>query len=537
MGYTAQQLVKRYQTVKAGRQSWDSYWQELAYYCLPRKAYITEVKAVGDRLPTDLYDSTAVNANQVLAAGLHGYLTNPQSKWFSLRMQNEKTDEISGVKEWLHEAEARIYDVLNSSNFNQEIHEVYLDLGSIGTSVMYEEEDPTDIVRFYTLPIGKLAISEDDAGRVNTVFIEFEYTAEQAYRKWGKKAGTKVLECIEKKLYDQPFNFLQCVYPRSDRDVAKKDAKNMEYASTWISSESKIIQEGGYREFPFFVPRFSKVSGDMYGYSPAMNVLPDIKMLNAMAKTMIKAAQKIVDPPLQVPNEAFLLPLRTMPGGINIRNAGYPGEEIRPLLTGGNIPIGLEMEQERRQIIQRAFFVDLFILLAERKNMTATEVQERVAEKMLLLGPALGRLMSELLDPIVTRTFNILLRNGSIPPPPPGLENQDYVVEYVSPLARAQRAGEIQSINQVLVLISQMAEVNPEALDKIDMDQTIDEIADIHGTNPELIRDDDEVEELRAKRAQAKAAMAQIQAAQSIAQTAKTGAEAGKASKEASNVG
>lgn len=537
MPYTAAQLVKRYETVKGARSTWDEYWQDLAYYCLPRKAYITQQKTPGSKLPTDLYDSTAINANQVLAAGLHGYLTNPQSKWFSLRMQDKKLNDAAGIKEWLHEAEERIYDTLNSSNFNQEIHETYLDLGSIGTSVLYEEEDPQETVRFYTLPIGKLAISEDESGRVNTVFIEWEFTAEQAFLKFGTKVGSKIMECIQKKLYDQPFVFLQCVYPRADRDVAKKNAKNMEYASMWISKEGKIVKEGGYQEFPFFVPRFSKVSGDMYGYSPGMNVLPDIKMLNAMAKTLIKAAQKIVDPPLQIPGEAFLLPLRTTPGGVNIRNAGYPGEEIRPIATGGNIPVGLEMEQERRQIIQRAFFVDLFLLLTQQKDMTATEVLERVTEKMLLLGPALGRLMSELLDPIIKRTFAILVRNGIIPPAPPGLENKDYVVEYVSPLAKAQRIAEINSINQVLLLVGQMAAVNQEVLDKINMDKTVDEIADIHGTNPELIRDDDEVAEIRAQRAKAQLAIAKLQMAQASTQIAKTGAEAGKTAKEAANAG
>jgi len=532
MENTADGILKRFETLKNERSTYESFWQDLAKYVLPRKAYVTSPRTPGEKYAYDVYDATAIQANLVLAAGLHSYLTNPASKWFALSTEDSRTMKNSDVKEWLSDTETLIYDTLNGSNFSQQIHELYLDLGTFGTGCLYEEEDPQDIVRFYSRPISEIYIAEDDRERVDTVYRKFKLTARQAFEKWGDAAGEEVKKAIEAKKYYDTFDFVHCVTPRYERDVSKSDATNMPYVSYYISyTNRKLISESGYNEFPFFVPRFNKHNDDVYGSSPAMVAYSDIKMLNEIDKTIIRAAQIAIDPPLSVPNDGYMLPIKWAPRGINYKLRASADDKIEPLLTGVNLPVGFEMEEQRRTAIKKAFFVDHFSLLAEKQNMTATEVAQRVEEKMLILAPTLGRLMSELLDPIITRTLNILIRAGRVLPPPQGLDA--YKIEYTSPLARAQRMEDIKAINNTIAMIVPVAQAIPEVLDKINGDVFVDTVAGINKVPPEMIRDEDEVGELRQARAEQQQAMMQMQAAQSIAETAKTGTDAMKNVKEA----
>ena len=535
-----EQIIKRLEQLESERSSYSSTWQELAKYCLPRKAFITRIKSPGQKVDHDIYDSTAIQSALVLAAGLHSYLTNPAQKWFTLRMQNKDLMDDKEVKVWLKQGEDRCYDALNNSNFSQQVHENYIDLTVFGTSCLYEEEDPKDLVRFYCRPLQEVFISEDYRGRVDTLYRKFQLTARQAWEQWGNEAGEEVTTAMEKKDYDKKITFVHCVMPRYERDVSKKDAVNMPFVSYYIEKEKKhLISEGGYEEFPFFVPRFNKESDEVYGTSPAWVSFPDIKMLNQISYTIIRAAQKIVDPPLLLPHDGFLLPIKLSPGAINYKTSGTPQDKVEQLITNANIPVGLEVEENKRLIIKRNFFVDLFLLLADpnRKDMTATEVMARVEEKMLILAPTLGRLMNELLDPIIDRTFKILLRNNLIPPPPPILSGQDYVIEYTSPLARAQRMEEMKAINQVITITGGIAQFFPDALDKINVDKLMDQIADLYNIHPEVVRSDDEVKLIREQRAQAQQRAQEMAMIQQGADIIKTGSEIDVNAAESKQIG
>lgn len=527
-------ILKRLETLEGERQNYQSLWQDLAKYCLPRKSYITRERSPGQAYDYDVYDSTAIQANLVLAAGLHSYLTNPASKWFTLKTQDSRQEEEAGAKEWLSAVETIVYDTLNGSNFSQQIHELYLDLGTFGTGCLYEEEDPVDVVRFYSRPIGEVYIAEDDRERVDTVYRKFKLTARQAYEKWGKTSGEEVAKAMENKKYYEQIDFVQCVMPRYERDVSKKDSQNMPWVSYYIEkNKRRMISESGYNEFPFFVPRFNKHNDDAYGSSPAMTCYSDVKMLNEMDKTIIRAAQIVVDPPISVPHDGYMLPIKWAPRAINYKLRASTDDKIEPLLTGANIPVGMEMEEQRRTAIKKSFFVDLFLLLADKKDMTATEVVQRTEEKMLILAPTLGRLMSELLDPIITRTVNILARAGVLPPPPMGLT--DYKIEYTSPLARAQRMEDIKAINNTIAMIAPVAQAIPTVLDKINGDVFVDEVASINHVPPKMIRDEREVSAIREERAKQQEAMMKMQAAQSIADTADKAGSAVKSFSEANN--
>ena len=497
-------LVKRFDTIKSNRITWDNHWQDCSDYALPQKAIVTKIRTPGTKLKTDIYDSTAIQAVQVLAAGLHSYLTNPTSRWFALGMKNKKLLKNKKIKDWLKDSEDGIFDFLNQSNFNQQIHECYIDFSVFGTSALYSESDIENGIVFHTRHMSEIYFLVNDKGKVDTVYRLFTFTARQAYQKWGDNAGKTIMDKLEGKQIEEPILFLHVVLPREERNIRKKDAKNMPFASLYIEPKTKkVLSEGGYEEFPFAIPRFYKVSDSEYAYSPVSMCLADIKMLNQMSKTTIKTAQKDEDPPLVLPHDGYLLPFKTHAGAVNYKLQGKPDDKIEILNVNTKSNLSLEMQNQRRESIKRTFFADLFLMLADNPKMTATEVIERVNEKMLILGPVLGRLMHELLDPIITRTFNILMRDGKLPPPPDELLEQtsDYQIEYISPLAKAQRASEARSITDLLLAIREMYEIEPLVKDGINYDEVRSELADIFNTSSKILRSDDEIKVIREERA------------------------------------
>ena len=529
MNFSPEEIVKRVDRLDAERRNYANFWQDISKYVIPRKAYITLKKTPGRKYAYDVYDSTAMQSNLILAAGLHSYLTNPNSRWFSLRVQDEELNKSAEVKEWLADTEDRLFNILNASNFNQQIHELYLDMGCFGVACMYEEEDPTDGVRFYSRDIAEIYLCENEKEKIDTVYRKFTLTARQAYEKWEDKAGEVVKTHMERKDYDKPVTFIHCVSPRYERDVSKDSAGDMPFESIYIEvSKKHLISESGYQEFPYFTPRFNKNSGEVWGSSPGMVSYADIKMLNEIVKVTVRAAQKIVDPPIVLPHDGFLLPIKYAPGALNFRLKGNPQDKIEPLISGQRIDIGLEIINDYRNLIKKNYFVDLFLLLSDpmRKDMTATEVMQRVEEKMLILAPVLGRLMNEFLDPLINRTFAMLWRQGRIMQPPAQLQDVPYQIEYISPLARAQKLDQMKSINNFLVLIQNMAQVKPDVLDNVNEDEVVMEIQDLYGVNPKFLRNREEVEQIRQARAEAQAKQNELAMIQSGAEALRTGAEA-----------
>ena len=515
----AKELCQRLEQLQGERGTFDSLWQDVATYCVPRKAIINTYRSMGSELTTEVYDSTGRTSSQIFAAGLHGYLTNPASKWFKLGLKNvdNSGDAItSSVDEWLHEVETVTGDVINNSNFSQQVYECYRDLGIFGTATLAEEEDEKDHVRFHARPINEIYISEDSAGRVVEVYRIFLLTAKQAVDTFGDKVSPAVKENATKNP-NKKIEYLHWVGKRDIREAGKEDSINKPYASVWVEVETKRkVGEGGYEEFPFFVVRFQKNSMEKYGYSPAITVLPDMRMVNKMKKTILQQAEKMVDPPLDAPDEGYVLPLDISSGAINYHRQGIDQNNlIRPLLPdiSRGLPITLDMIKDTQETIKGAFFVDLFLMLAGQPKMTATEVMQRVNEKMVVLSPVLGRLTSEFLDSIIHRTIMILMRRGVIPPAPPELQGKEYVIEYISPLARAQKAFENNSMQQFIGVVAEMMQMSPEAVDVVNIDKVIREYGKIQDIPPSLLRSDGEVEQIRQERQQQAQQMQQLEAA------------------------
>lgn len=505
----SKELKDNMSRLQTKRQVWESHWQEVSDYMLPRKSDVNTERSRGDKRNIKIYDATAVHSLELLASSLHGMLTSAAQRWFQLRYKEALLNESDEAKEWLEDAMDKMYIAISRSNFQTEIFENYHDLIAFGTSCLFIEEDKDDIVRFSARHIKEIYITENEKGFVDTIYRKFKLTAKAALEKFGKENVSRDLAV---KFTKAPFDDVEIVHvvrPRSVFDPNKLDKQNMPFQSVYMEYETgHIISIGGFREFPYVVPRYLKASNEIYGRSPGMNSLPDVKVLNTMVKVSLKAAQKQVDPPLLVPDDAMILPVRTSPGSLNYYRSGSR-DRIESLNIGANNPLGLNMEDQRRRSISRTFHVDQ-LLIQENRTMTATEVMQRNQEKMKILGPVIGRLQQELLQPLIIRVFNIMLRNKQFLPAPEVLVNQEVDIEYVSPVAVAQKGSQLESIMRGLEIFGSVAQIAP-VTDYIDENGLVKQIINILGLPAKMIKSDKQVQELRAVRQEQEAAQAQMQ--------------------------
>jgi hypothetical protein len=291
------------------------------------------------------------------------------------------------------------------------------------------------------------------------------------------------------------------------------------YASYHVLKDKPImLRESSFNEKPYAVPRWTKISSEIYGRSPSMKALPDIKMLNQMMRTAIRAAQKAADPPLMVPDNGFLLPLRTTPGGTNIYRAGMK-DRIEPLVHNARVDINADMIEQIRVRVRQAFFIDQ-LQLQDGPQMTATEVMQRTEEKLRMMGPILGRLNNELLRPIIDRVFGIMMRKQMFGPVPEALKGRNLEVTYVSQISKAQRASEADTFTRVIQSIGPIIEAQPQVFDNIDADQVLRYHAHIFGLPEEMLRQPEAVEQARGARAQQQVDMAQAEQDNVMADTA-----------------
>ena len=527
-------IRKRLDKLEADRGTWESHWQEILDYVMPRKAEITFLRSRGEKRTEVLFDSTAITANNLLAASLQGTLTSPSLPWFSLKLRDDDANKIRDVQIWLEDTARRMYAVFNESNFNTEVHEMYLDLCSVGTSAIFVEEANEGFLQgglhFNTLHIAEYFIQENSTGRVDTLYRKYKMTARQAVQEFGEdNVGTKIKEAVKAKP-DTQFNFIHAVEPTPDyeRSVGMKAKTKLPFHSCHVCFEDKmVVRTGGYNEFPYLVPRWSKATGEIFGRSPSYNALPDIKTLNKAVEIGLKAWAKAIDPPLLVTDDGVIGRVRMTPGGITVVRSDTA---IKPLQIGSNWQITDLKENQLRTAIRQAYYSDQ-LQLQEGPQMTATEVQVRYELMQRLLGPTLGRFQTEFLNPLIERVFGIMLRSDALTPRPSEMEGMNMDIEYVGPLARSQRMEEAIAVERLYQLAMQVVQVDPTVMDVINHEQAIRMRATLLGVPKTVLRGEDEVAEIREQRA---AAQQQAQEQAMAQQQADTALSQGKAMTEMS---
>lgn len=522
MARTPEQIVQAHAKLKAERSNFEKTWQEIADYMRPLRAEFTTGRTPGDRRNQRIFDSTPIMAAEAFAGGIYGMMTNPANRWFALRVQDDGLNDYDPVRDWLYQVETRVLHSFGPdvSRFYAVLPSLYADIACFGTGVFYSEEVPgsyriNDNVR----PLAECVIAESAQGDVDTVYRCFGMTGRQAIDLFGKGLHPSTLSNAEKKPNDM-IRFLHCVAPNEDYQEGKLARDNKPFISEYLEEERKhVVWRGGYEEFPYHVPRWSQAAGEFYGRGLGEQVLPDVKMLNRMDETAIKAAQKMADPPLGAPDEGVIKQARTFPGGITYGAINEQGVQLlKPLYTGGDTRITLEMMEQRRNAIREGFYFSLMQMIGS-PNMTATEWMGRQEEKLRLLGPNLGRIQGEFLSPLIKRRFGLLLRSGQLPPPPQEIQGASLSVEYVSPLARMQMAGEAQAVVRLYQNLTMMAQVDPGVLDNVDNDEAVQILGRGWAVPAPILRGKDQVQQLREQRQQQ----------QQVAQAAALAEQGGKA--------
>jgi hypothetical protein len=538
--------IQRWGALQQERSTWISHWQEISAFLMPRNGrYFVSDRNRGWRRNNNIYDSTATRALNVLAAGMMGGMTSPARPWFRLSIPDQQLADHGPVKQWLSDCTKLMLWIFSDSNTYRFLHSQYRELGGFGTGGTILLDDYEDVINGYPLTTGEFCISQDYRGKVGTVYREFEKTVAQVVGEFGKdKCSVAVKRMYDSGNLDAWVPIIHAIEPRKDRDPNMRDAKNMAYASIQFerTSDGQLLRESGFEEFPGLISRWDVVGGDIYGHSPGMEALGDIKQLQHQQLRKAQVIDLQTKPPLQMPTSMKGRDIDTAPGGMSYIDRTSQGGGIS---TAFDVQLDLNALladiQDVRQRIQASFFSDLFLMLANAQDtrMTATEVAERHEEKMLMLGPVIERLHDELLSPLIESTFVRMLKANIVPKPPQELQGMELKVEFVSMLAQAQRAIGTNSVDRFVGNIGQIAQFKPEVLDKFDSDEWADIYGDAIGVDPRMIVPSDKVAIIRQQRAQQQQQQAQLAAAEQASSAAANAAKVptqGGASNAASDI-
>jgi len=514
---TRDKLFTRWGQLKTERATWWAHWQEITNYLLPRSGrFFVQDRDKGWRRHNNIYDNTGTRALRVLGAGMMAGATSPARPWFRLGTADPELNAYQPVKIWLADVTNRMQIVFQRSNTYRTLHQMYEELGAFGTAASIVLPDYNNVIHHYPVTIGEFAIAQDYQGHVCTLYREFEKTVGEIVKEYGyKNCSTTVRNMYDRGSLDSWVRLIQAIEPRADRDIRKKDALNMAWGSYTFEvggNPNQFLRESGFKDFPALVPRWATAGGDIYGNSPGMEVLGDVKQLQHEQLRKAQVIDYQTKPPLQVPTSMKNRDVESLPGGISF----YDGQTAG-IKTAFEVNLNLQHLlgdiQDVRERVRGGFYADLFLMLANATDtrMTATEVAERHEEKLLMLGPVMERLHNELLDPLIDMTFTRMLEAGVIPPPPQELQGMELSVEFVSMLAQAQRAIGTNSVDRYVANLGAVASFKPDVLDKFDADKWADSYADMLGVDPNLIVGTDQVAVVRQARAKAETQRAQME--------------------------
>lgn len=523
------ELITEYERLSSDRGTWESHWQEIAERVFPAYfgAFTTngELPTPGSKRNIEIFDSTGAIALGRGASVYESLLTPRGQKWHGLEAPTAELKKDRATRIWMDDATDALfkYRYAPKANFASQCHQNYMSLLAFGSgSLLVDELDKEPGIRYKHVHLGEMFFVENHQGIVDKFIRKFPLTARQAKQKWGEDRLPAVIRNACDKNPEQRFFFLHCVKPREDVDPKRLDYKGMKYVSYYASiTEKKFISEGGYNTFPVAISRHIQAPGEVYGRSPAMDVLPAIKTLNDQAKTLLKQGHRAVDPIYLLHDDGVLDTFSALPGSMVAGGMSAEGRALVGTLPVGRVDIGKELMDDQRAVINDAFFVTLFQILVESPQMTATEVLERVREKSILLAPTMGRQQSEFLGPLIDRELDLLMRQGLLPQMPPALREArgEYNVRYDSPLSRMQKAEELSGTLRTLNTAAEIANItqDPSVMDVFDMPTIIRDFGEGQAMPARHFLDESAVKQRQAQRQQTAQTEQEIQAAPAAA--------------------
>ncbi|WP_159196284.1 portal protein [Klebsiella pneumoniae] len=530
-----EQLQKQQAQLTNDRSSFDPHWRELSDFINPRgsRFLVTDVNR-DDRRNTKIVDPTATLAARTLSSGMMSGITSPARPWFKLATPDPDMMDYGPVKLWLEVVQRRMNEVFNKSNIYQSLPLLYASLGNYSTGAMAVLEDDSDVIRTMMFPIGSYYMANSARGSVDTCFRKFSMTVRQLVMEFGlNNVSDSVKGMWDSGNYESWIEVIHAVYPNIDRDTAKLNSKNKPIKSVYYEvggDSDKLLRESGFDEFPIMAPRWEVNGEDVYGSScPGMIALGQVKALQLEQKRKSQLIDKATNPPMVGPSSLRNQRVSLLPGDITYIDQVTGQDGLKPAyLVNPNTSDLLADIQDTRQIINSAYFVDLFMMLQNinTRSMPVEAVIEMKEEKLLMLGPVLERLNDECLNPLIDRTFSIMARKNLLPPPPDVLQGMPLRIEYISVMAQAQKSIGLSSLSSTVGFIGQLAQAKPEALDKLNVDQAIDAFAEMSGVSPTVIVPQEQVEQVREQRAQQQQQQQMVAMGMAAAQGAKTLSEA-----------
>lgn len=506
----------RLQQMKAARGTFDSHWQEVAERVLPSREFTTRSAPGAKRSTSKIFNTAPVLACQQLAAALHGMLVSPALRWVALRPLPDQARAPAALA-WFEDATERMHGVFQSphSGFTSASAEFLQDLSAFGNGVMFVADRGRRGPGYQAVPLLEAYYAENAEGRVDTLYRDYTLPAREVLRLWPDTTPQRLSDLIANEP-DKPVPITHAVEP---------DGRGG-WDSCWCT-EGDYLEHARFQEFPFVIARWSKRSGEVYGCGPGMDALPDVKLLNELEKLNLRALAKAIDPPIMVPDDGFLHPAPNFnPQAIN-----YFRSDARHLDRVGAIDTGAKPQLAEAKIEQlqqriRDIFYTTWLNLPQQPNMTATEILQRRDEYLRLFSPITHRLINEFLSPVVERSWAIMWRARMFAPIPPELDGRGWTVEYLSPLVRAQRAADADTVLRWMQGMQPLVAADPRVLQAVDTDEAARFLADRLSAPARLVRTPQQLATLRAQEAQAAQMQAQVAAARQAAGTAKDGASA-----------
>lgn len=508
-----QQIIKRLEHLTTERKTLDGTWETIEQFVTPyRGQFFQDQTSEHEQAwrQRQIFDSTAVNACQTLAASIHGSITSPAYRWFDLQFRVDSLNQSQEAKEWLDDTADRIYNALQESNFNLEISECYTDLVSYGTSVVLEEFTGDELtgedieLEFSAVPIKEAYFEEDHKGGISTFYRRLMWTPSQIISKFGEENVPEKINALQAQGKLDRMEVVYCIWKRKgiDYDGGIVAVEKRPYAFKYILKDGaeSLGDEGGYYEMPAYAPRWRKTSESKWGNSPAMVALADVLTLNNLVELILRSAEKVIDPPLKVTERGLLSDVDLQPGGLNV--VRDTTNELIPLTTNARFDVSQLTKQDLIQSIEQAFYMDQ-LQLKNSPAMTATETMARMELMQRALGPTLGRLQSDLLDPLISRTLNILSRSGQLKEMPEDLkQGGDIDVAYVGALSRSQKMDSIINVERYLGLLGGIAEFKPEVLDLFNQDKAARDLGVDLNVPAAYLNSEEDVQAIRKQRAE-----------------------------------
>lgn len=534
--------LREFQQLQTVRAVFAQHWEEVAELVLPTSRntfYYGTFNWPGQKKTDRQVDASATIALDRFGAILDSLLTPRNMLWHQLGSDNEYVMKDRATKLWFERVTKILFKFRYSAmaNFSAQNQNQYQSLGAFGTGNMfidrYEGVDGAKGLRYKHLPLGEMFLRENHQGLIDGFCRWFRLTPQQAMKQFGD-ACPEQIKSAALQSQQMPFEFLHRVCPRNDYDPERWDEKGKLFASYYIClTTSTFLREGGYSTLPIASSRYVQTPGEVYGRSPAMLVLPAIKTLNAEKTDFLTQGHRAGVPVLLTADDG-IVDISMRPGAMNPGGWSADGKPLVGVLPHGDIQVTKEMMDEERALIDSAFLVDLFkVLLGDPKIFTATQIVEMMSQRGILIAPTVGRQQSEYLGPMIDRELSVLSDLRLLPPMPPRLREAqgEYHVIYTSPLARDMRSQELAGANRQLDMAIQIANAtgDPSVFDKFNIDNIMDDGAEINGMPESWIASDQEVAAKRQQRAQAAERQQQAQEAPAKAALMKAGAVQAKA--------